>query len=175
LASWTRAGPTHPKGARPRLHRTARAQQQVRLREPGGAPPDRPYVLFVCVHNAGRSRMAEALFNHMGRGRYRALSAGTEPADRPHREVLAAMAEVGIDIPDTAGTKLSQELADGAERVVGMGCAVEEACPALKVPLDNWELEDPKGQSPEKVAEIRDTIELRVRNLIGDLERDDGP
>jgi arsenate reductase len=119
--------------------------------------------------------MAEALFNHMGRGRYRALSAGTEPADRPHREVLVAMAEIAIDIPDTAGTKLTQELADGAERVVGMGCAVKEACPALKVPLDNWDLEDPKGQSPEKVAEIRDTIELRVPNLIGDLERDDGP
>ncbi len=154
------------------MHRRTTAQQQVRLREPGGAPPDRPFVLFVCVHNAGRSRMAEAFFNQMAGDRYRGLSAGTEPADHPHPEVVTAMAEVGLDIPETPGRMLTQELADRAELVVGMGCAVEEACPALRVPLEDWDLEDPKGQAPERVADIRDTIELRVRNLIGRLERD---
>lgn len=154
------------------MYRRAASQQQVRLREPGGAPPDRPFVLFVCVHNAGRSRMAEAFFNHFADERFRALSAGTEPTDRPHREVVEAMAEVGMNISDTPGTMLTQELADQATRVIGMGCAVKEACPALRVPLEDWELDDPKGQSAEKVAEIRDTIEIRVRNLIGRLERE---
>lgn len=117
--------------------------------------------------------MAEAFFNQMAGDRYRALSAGTEPAEHPHPEVVAAMAEIGLEVPDTAGTMLTQELADQAERVVGMGCAVEEACPALRVPLEDWELEDPKGEPPEKVAEIRDLIEVRVRNLIGSLERNE--
>jgi len=117
--------------------------------------------------------MAEAFFNQLAHGRLRALSAGTEPAEHPHPEVVESMADVGIDISDTPGTMLTQELADQATRVIGMGCAVEEACPALRVPLEDWDLEDPKGQSPEKIAEIRDTIEVRVRNLIGRLERDE--
>jgi arsenate reductase len=155
------------------MHRQARAEQRVNLRVPGGEPEERPTVLFVCVHNAGRSRMAEAFFNQMAGDRYRGLSAGTEPASRPHPEVVEAMAEVGLEIPDTAGTLLTQELADSAVRVIGMGCAVEEACPALRVPLEDWELDDPKGRSPEEIAEIRDMIELRVRNLIGKLQRSD--
>jgi protein-tyrosine-phosphatase len=154
------------------MFRRAASQQQVRLREPGGAPDDRPIVLFVCVHNAGRSRMAEAFFNQLEGRRYQGMSAGTIPADHPHPEVVAAMSEVGLDIPDTPGTMLTQELTDRAVRVIGMGCDVEEACPALRVPLEDWELDDPKGKSPEAVAEIRDLIELRVRNLIGKLERE---
>lgn len=153
------------------MHRQARAEQRVHLRAPGGEPEERPIVLFVCVHNAGRSRMAEAFFNEMAGDRYRGLSAGTEPAERPHPEVVKAMAEVGVEIPDSPGTLLTQELADGAVRVIGMGCAVEEACPALRVPLEDWELDDPKGKSPDEVGEIRDMIELRVRNLIGKLQR----
>ena len=154
------------------MHRRVTSHQQVRLREPGGAPPDLPFVLFVCVHNAGRSRMAEAFFNQLAHGRLRALSAGTQPADHAHPEVVEAMAAIGVDIADTPGTMLTQELADEATRVIGMGCAVEEACPALRVPLEDWELEDPMGQPPDKVAEIRDEIEVRVRNLIGRLERE---
>ena len=133
---------------------------------------DVPVVLFVCVHNAGRSRMAEAFFNQMAGGKFRAISAGTEPAERPHPEVVQTMKEIEMEIPPGPGVKLTQELADEAIKVVGMGCAVEEACPALQVPLEDWALDDPKGKSSEEVALIRDSIELRVRNLLGKLARE---
>ena len=133
---------------------------------------DRPHVLFVCVHNAGRSRMAEAFFNQLATDRYKGVSAGTEPADRPHPEVMAAMEEVHLPLEDRPGTLLTQQMADDALIVIGMGCAVEEACPALRTPLEDWELDDPKGKSPEEVAEIRDLIEMRVRNLVARLDRE---
>lgn len=116
--------------------------------------------------------MAEAFFNQLSRGRYQALSAGTEPAAKPHPEVVRSMAEAGFEIEDRPGRMLTPELADSALRVIGMGCAVEEACPALQVPLEDWELEDPKGRSDEEIAAIRDDIERRVRNLIAQLDRD---
>ncbi|MDQ3940182.1 MAG: arsenate reductase ArsC [Actinomycetota bacterium] len=137
-----------------------------------GQEQDRPMVLFVCVHNAGRSRMAEAFFNQLAGERYRGLSAGTDPARKPHPEVVDAMREVDIDLDNTPGTLLTPELAESAVRVIGMGCAVEEACPALTVPLEDWDLPDPKGKSREEVAEIRDRVELKVRNLVGQLDRD---
>ena len=115
--------------------------------------------------------MAEAFFNDLARGRYRAESAGTMPADRPHPEVVAAMADVGIDLPDSPGRLLTDDLAEAAGKLITMGCSVEEACPALTLETEDWALEDPKGQPPEMVAEIRDDIELRVRNLIGRLDR----
>lgn len=133
---------------------------------------ERPVVLFVCVHNAGRSRMAEAFFNQLAGDRYRGVSAGTEPADRPHREVLEAMAEVHLPIEDRPGTMLTQEMTDDALLVIGMGCDVEEACPALQAPLEDWKLDDPKGKPAEEVAEIRDLIEMRVRNLVARLDRE---
>jgi arsenate reductase len=80
------------------------------------------------------------------------------------------MAELGIEMADRPGRLLTAELADGAERVVGMGCNVEEACPALRVPLEDWQLEDPKGQSPEVVRAIRDEIASRVVELIEELD-----
>jgi arsenate reductase (thioredoxin) len=82
------------------------------------------------------------------------------------------MAEVGIEIENRPGRLLTQEMTDEAVAVIGMGCAVEEACPALRVPLQDWELQDPKGRSPEEVAEIRDTIEIRVRNLVAKMDRE---
>ncbi len=115
--------------------------------------------------------MAEAFFNDLARGRYQGISAGTEPADKPHPEVVTAMSEVGMDIEARPGRMLTQELANDALRVIGMGCAVEEACPALRVPLEDWELEDPKGKSNEEISAIRDDIERRVRNLIAELDR----
>lgn len=115
--------------------------------------------------------MAEAFLNELAGDRYEAISAGTEPADHPHPEVVASMAEVDIDLDDAPGTLLSGELAESAIRVIGMGCAVEEACPALTIPLEDWELSDPKGKSPDAVAEIRDRIELKVRNLVAHLDR----
>ena len=126
-------------------------------------------ILFVCVHNAGRSRMAEAFFNELAGDGYRALSAGTEPADAPHPEVIEAMARRGIPLRDGPGSLLTGEMADRAERVVGMGCNVEEACPALRVPLEDWELADPKGKAADEVDRIRDEIERRVKALIEQL------
>lgn len=146
--------------------------QTFKVAHKAGEGDDVPTVLFVCVHNAGRSRMAEAFFNQMAGGRFRGVSAGTQPAERPHPEVVQAMKEVGIEIPSTPGVMLTQEMTDEAIKVVGMGCAVEEACPALRVPLEDWALDDPKGKSPEEVAAIRDSIELRVRNLLGKLARE---
>ena len=146
--------------------------QTFKVAHKAGEGDDVPTVLFVCVHNAGRSRMAEAFFNQMAGGKFRAISAGTEPAERPHPEVVQAMRDVDVELPEGPGVRLTQEMTDAAVRVVGMGCAVEEACPALRVPLEDWRLDDPKGKSPEEVAEIRDRIELRVRNLLGQLARD---
>lgn len=117
--------------------------------------------------------MAEAFFNDLARGTYRAQSAGTEPAQRPHPEVVQAMADVGVDLDESPGRLLTEDMASEATKVITMGCSVEEACPALTLEVEDWALDDPKGQPPEKVAEIRDEIELRVRNLIGKLDRGD--
>jgi arsenate reductase (thioredoxin) len=113
--------------------------------------------------------MAEAFFRELAGDSFRAESAGTIPAEHPHPEVVAAMAERGIPVEDRPGSLLTQERANEASRVIGMGCAVEEACPALRVPLEDWELEDPKEKSPDQVARIRDEIERRVRALITEL------
>ena len=129
-------------------------------------------MLFVCVRNAGRSRIAEAFFNDLARGRFTAVSAGTSPADGPHPEVVAAMDEVGIELVDAPGRLLTEDLADSAGRIITMGCNVQDACPALELETEDWGLEDPAGKPPEEVASIRDDIERRVRNLIGQLDRE---
>lgn len=148
------------------------SRSQVKLGALSGESVERPIVLFVCVHNAGRSRMAEAFFNQLAGDRYEGRSAGTVPADAPHPEVVTAMSDVGMDLDEGPGTMLTQEMTDEATRVIGMGCAVEEACPALRVPLEDWELDDPKGKSPDEIAEIRDRIEMKVRNLVAQLDRE---
>ena len=130
----------------------------------------RPKVLFVCVHNAGRSRMAAAYLNAMAGDRFEGVSAGTEPADHPHPEVVRAMAEDGIAVEDRPGVLLTQAMTDEAVQVVGMGCAVEEACPALRVPLEDWGLDDPKGRPMDEVRVIRDEVKRRVERLVADLE-----
>jgi arsenate reductase len=131
-------------------------------------------VLFVCVHNAGRSRMAEALFNHLSGerfgGRWTAASAGTQPAPRPHPEVVAVMAELGIEVEDRPGRLLTPEMAEEARKLFSMGCNVEEACPALTIPMEDWALEDPKGRPIEQVRQIRDDIRRRVEALLDELE-----
>jgi arsenate reductase len=114
--------------------------------------------------------MAEALFEKFAGGRYGSRSAGTVPADRPHPEVVRSMSDIGITLEDRPGTLLTAELADGAERVIGMGCNVSEACPALRVQLEDWELEDPKGLGPNEVSAIRDEIAARVRSLVDELD-----
>ncbi len=129
-------------------------------------------VLFVCVHNAGRSVMAEALFNALADGRAEAVSAGTIPQAAPHHEVVQVMRDVGLDVSGHRGRLLTDELVRSAVRVVTMGCAVDEAaCPAiLYAGVEDWGLPDPKGEPPERVAEIRDEIRRRVEALLKELK-----
>jgi arsenate reductase len=133
-------------------------------------------VLFVCVHNAGRSVMAEALFNQRAGDDAQAVSAGTMPGGAPHPEVVEAMREVGIDVSAHRGRLLIEEMVDEADRVITMGCAVDEAaCPAiLYANVEDWGLPDPKGQPIEKVREIRDEIRRRVEGLLGAFMNSNG-
>ena len=126
-------------------------------------------VLFVCVHNAGRSQMAEALFNLIANNGVRAESAGTKPASEVNPVVVQAMAEVGIDISTNRPRLLTFEMIEDSERVITMGCGVEESCPASFVPSEDWELDDPAGQPIEKVRQIRDEIKSRVQQLLREL------
>jgi arsenate reductase len=125
--------------------------------------------LFVCLHNAGRSQMSEALFARAAAGRHEARSAGTTPADRIHPEVVAVLDELGIDLSGRRPRKLSREDAEWADVVVTMGCGDE--CPYIhgKRYLD-WDLIDPKGQSVEVVRETREEIERRVRGLVEEFD-----
>jgi protein-tyrosine-phosphatase len=125
-------------------------------------------VLFVCLHNAGRSQMSEALFARATAGRHEARSAGTTPGDRVHPEVVEAMRELGIDLAARTPRKLTRADAEWADVVVTMGCGDE--CPYIpgKRYLD-WDLEDPKGRPIEEVCLTRDEIERRVVELIDEL------
>lgn len=123
-------------------------------------------VLFACVHNAGRSQMAAAWFNRLADpARARAISAGTRPIDRVHPEVVAAMHEVGIDLTGAKPQVLTAALAAQVRILVTMGCGDE--CPVVPgVRRDDWPLTDPKGQSVERVREIREEIRQRVDRLV---------
>jgi arsenate reductase (thioredoxin) len=126
-------------------------------------------VLFVCLHNAGRSQMSAALFERATKGRHHALSAGTTPAERVHPEVVEVMHEVGIELADRHPQLLTRELAERADLIVTMGCGDE--CPFIpgKRYLD-WELPDPKGRPLAEVRRIRDQIATRVSALLLDLD-----
>ncbi|NOJ81610.1 arsenate reductase ArsC [Myxococcus xanthus] len=123
-------------------------------------------VIFACVHNAGRSQMAAAFFNALSDPtKARAVSAGTQPGARVHPEVQAAMAEVGIDLSGAKPQRLTDELAQGAQWLITMGCG--EACPYVPgLKRGDWPLEDPKGKSVERVREIRDDVRARVVELL---------
>lgn len=123
-------------------------------------------VLFACVHNAGRSQMAAALFNGLADpSKARALSAGTNPGSCVHPEVMTVMNEVGIDLSTARPTRLTPELAGAANMVITMGCGDE--CPYVPgVIRDDWPLDDPKGKSIESVRLIREDIRQRVQSLI---------
>jgi len=126
---------------------------------------DVPEVLFVCVHNAGRSQMAAALLDHHAQGRVRVTSAGSAPADEINPAVRAAMDEVGIDLSRAFPKKLTTDAVEAADVVITMGCG--DACPVFpgKRYLD-WELPDPAGKGVDAVRPIRDEIERRVRDLV---------
>ncbi|OGO06133.1 MAG: arsenate reductase [Chloroflexi bacterium RBG_13_54_9] len=127
-------------------------------------------VLFVCVHNAGRSQMAEAFFNRLAKGKTSAVSAGTVPATQIIPTVIEAMGEVGIDISGQRPKALTPEMIEDVDRVITMGCSVEKVCPASFVPTEDWELEDPEGKPIEKVRQVRDEIRNRVEKLIKELQ-----
>jgi len=124
--------------------------------------------LFVCVHNAGRSVMAEAFTNTLANGKAEGISTGTIPQDAPHPEVVLAMKEVGIDVSEHAGRMLDDALVASADRVFTMGCAIDDAaCPAiLYTQVEDWALPDPKGRPIEEVRAIRDEIRARVDELL---------
>ena len=125
-------------------------------------------VLFVCLHNAGRSQMSQALFERAAGGRHEARSAGTEPAERVHPEVVEAMRELDIDLAGRTPRKLSDELAEWADVVVTMGCG--DACPYIpgKRYID-WDLPDPKGRPVGEVRALRDDIAQRAEALAAEL------
>ena len=123
-------------------------------------------VIFACVHNAGRSQMAAAFFNALADpARTRAVSAGTEPADRVHPEAVEAMREVGIDLRSARPQRLTEELAAKGAMLITMGCG--EACPVVAgLKREDWPIEDPKGQPVETVRRVRDAVRARVERLV---------
>lgn len=130
--------------------------------------PDVPAVLFLCVHNAGRSQMALGWFKHLAGDRAVAWSGGSEPGDQVNPSAVAAMAEVGIDITGEYPKPWTTEIVQAADVIVTMGCG--DACPFFPgTRYEDWELEDPAGQGLDAVRPIRDDIEQRVRALLADL------
>ena len=131
-------------------------------------------ILFVCVHNSGRSQMAKAFFNQMAKGKARALSAGTQPADGVNPVVVEAMREVGIDISRSKPKMLTMDMVEKADKMITMGCGAEAGavCPASFIETEDWALEDPEGKSLEQVRKIRDDIKKRVTKLIKEITPD---
>jgi len=132
------------------------------------ATNDVPEVLFVCVHNAGRSQMAAGLLNKLAGDRVSVRTAGSEPAEEINPAAIDAMAEVGIDLSHEFPKKLTDEFVRAADVVITMGCG--DACPIYPgKKYEDWELDDPAGQDLETVRRIRDDIQARVEDLISDL------
>jgi arsenate reductase (thioredoxin) len=126
-------------------------------------------VLFVCLHNAGRSQMSQALFERAANARHTALSAGTTPGERVHPEVIEVMRELGIDLTDRKPQLLTRELAQQADLVITMGCG--DSCPYIpgRRYLD-WDLPDPKGRPIDEVRATRDEIAKRINELLTELD-----
>ena len=128
-----------------------------------------PEVLFVCIHNAGRSQMAAALLDHHGAGRVRVRSAGSEPAENVNPAVVQAMGELGVDLSKEFPKPLTDDAVQAADVVITMGCG--DACPFFPGRrYEDWELDDPAGQDLAVVRSIRDEIEQRVRKLLAELD-----
>jgi protein-tyrosine-phosphatase len=126
-------------------------------------------VLFVCLHNAGRSQMSQALFEQAANGRHTALSAGTTPGERVHPEVVDVMRELGMDLTDRRPRLLTPELAQQADIVITMGCG--DQCPYIPGKrYIEWDLPDPKGRPIDEVRATRDEIDSRVTALLAELD-----
>ncbi|KXK63924.1 heat-shock protein HtpX [Micromonospora rosaria] len=131
---------------------------------------EKPTVLFVCVHNAGRSQMAAGWLRHLAGDTVEVRSAGSEPTDRINPAAVEAMAEVGIDITDQTPTRLTWDTAEASDVIVTMGCG--DACPVFPGKrYEDWTLADPAGQPLDLVREIRDDIRTRVVDLLAGLRR----
>ncbi len=126
-------------------------------------------VLFVCVHNSGRSQMAAAFMERHANGAVAADSAGTIPSDSVNPVVVEAMKEKGLDVSDGNPKLLTQDMADLADRIITMGCSIEETCPTTFVPTEDWGLDDPAGKAIEQVRAIRDEVQVRVKQLLAEL------
>ncbi|MFQ6053548.1 MAG: arsenate reductase ArsC [Candidatus Bathyarchaeia archaeon] len=125
-------------------------------------------MLFVCVHNAARSQMAEAFFNEMTGGRHLAISAGSRPAERVNPDAVKVMSELGIEMSSRRPKRLTSEMVEGADRVIVMGCG-EEVCPVVPKEVQDWQMDDPEGRPLEEVRRIRDQIRARVEQLLETL------
>ncbi len=150
------------------VHRFARERLKALAQAEGRVVKEVPEVLFVCVHNAGRSQMAAGLMSLRAGGKVHVRSAGSDPGEEINPAVVEAMAELGVDLHEEFPKPLTDEVVRAADAVVTMGCG--DACPVYpgKRYLD-WELTDPAGQDLETVREIRDEIDGRVRSLLADL------
>ena len=127
-------------------------------------------ILFVCVENTGRSQMAEGFFKKYAPDGFKTLSAGTKPGYQLNPIVVEAMKEVGIDISKQKSKELTDEMIRDSDNVVNMGCMDKNFCPTIWIPkVIEWDLEDPKGKSIEKVREIRDEIEKRVKEIVAEI------
>ena len=128
-------------------------------------------ILFVCVENAGRSQMAEGLFNKFAPEGYKAISAGTKPVSQINPVAVDVMREVGIDISNQKSKDITEDMMRNSTKIVNMGCMEKGACPTLLLHnVVDWKTEDPKGKSIEKTREIRDQIEQRVMELVAALK-----
>src|SRR5690242_14027546 len=127
-----------------------------------------PTALFVCVHNAGRSQIAEALFNAYAGGKATATSAGVEPVAALNLNVVAAMRDAGYDISRQTPKLLTEEMIDGADHVITMGCMEDDRCPAV-LAKEDWGIDDPAGAPLPKVIQIRDEIARRVRKMLREM------
>jgi arsenate reductase (thioredoxin) len=127
-------------------------------------------VLFVCIHNSGRSQMAEEYLNAFGKGVATAESAGTEPGDSLNPTVVQVMNEAGFDMSGHYPKVMDTEMVARADKIITMGCDVDAGlCPAAFVPTEDWGLEDPKGKSIEVVRSVRDEIQHKVQELVSQL------
>jgi arsenate reductase (thioredoxin) len=149
-------------------HRFARERLKALAQADGAITKEQPEVLFVCVHNAGRSQMAAGLVKLRSGGRVHVRSAGSTPADQINPAVLEAMQELGVDMREEFPKPLTDEVVRAADVVITMGCG--DACPIFPGKrYEDWVLDDPAGQDLETVRRIRDEIDTRVQQLVGEL------
>ena len=128
-------------------------------------------ILFVCVENAARSQMAEGFFNKSPPEGYKAVSGGTQPVSQINPVVIDLMKEVGIDISNQKSKEITEDMMRNSFKTVNMGCVDKESCPTIFLPnVLDWNLEDPKGKSFERIREIRDEIDQRVKELVASIK-----